>query len=399
MPFPTSVLAARRLIGLYRKGSYMDLDFSSEQEMLRDSALKFLAKECPYSRVKELEESEWGYSTELWAKMTELGWLGLLFPEQYGGFGGQFMDLVIIQEAMGRAVFPSPFFSTVIQCGLIILDGGTEDQKTDLLSRIAEGHLIMSLAQYEEDGSFRPSDIHMKAKIKGDQYILNGTKLFVMNANVANQLIVVTRAGEGKISLLLVDSDTPGLTITQIPTIGKDNCCEVVFKNVAVAKENIIGGPGEGETILERMNLKAAVAKAAEMVGGCKACITITADYARQREQYGQPIGGFQAIQHYMANMMVEYDTCYNYLYQVAWMVDEGQDCTAEASGLKACVNQVYKFISERAIQIHGGIGTTREGDIGLFYRKAKANEVLCGDSEFLYEKVIEKLLENDLGE
>ena len=374
----------------------MDLDFSSEQEMLRDSALKFLVNECPYSKVKEIEDSEPGYSPELWAKIAELGWLGLLFPERYGGYGGQFMDLIIIQEAMGRFVHPSPFFSTVIQCGLIILEGGREDQKMALLPRIAEGGLIMSLAQYEEDGSFRLGDINLKAGIKGNRYILNGTKLFVMNANVANQLIVVVRTGGSDLSLLLVDTDTPGLTITKIPTIGKDNCCEVVFKDVLVDKENIIGASGEGERILERMNLKAAVTKAAEMVGGCKACIDITADYARQREQYGRPIGGFQAIQHYMANMMLEYDTCRNYLYQVAWLVDEGEDYIAQASGLKACVNQAYNFISERAIQIHGGIGTTREGDIGLFYRKAKAGETICGDSEFLYEKVIEKLLETE---
>lgn len=374
----------------------MDLDFSSEQEMLRDSALKFLMNECPYSKVKEIEDSELGYSPELWTKMTELGWLGLLFPEEYGGYGGQFIDLVIIQEAMGRAVFPGPFFSTVIQCGLIILEGGTEDQKSSLLPRIAEGSLIMSLVQHEEDASFHVSDINMKAEMAGDQYVLNGTKHFAMNANVANKLIVVVCTGEGELSLLLVDADAPGLTITRIPCIGKDNCCELVFKDVTVSKENIIGSPGDAEKILEKMNLKAAVAKAAEMVGGCKACIDITADYAKQREQYGKPIGGFQAIQHYMANMMVEYDTCYNYLYQVAWMVDEDEDFTAEASGLKACVNQTYKFISERAIQIHGGIGTTREGDIGLFYRKAKAAEYICGDSDFLYEKVVEKLLETE---
>ena len=374
----------------------MDLDFSSEQEMLRDSALKFLMNECPYSKVKELEDSDLGYSPELWAKMTELGWLGLLFPEEYGGYGGQFMDLVIIQEAMGRYVFPSPFFSTVIQCGLIILEGGTEEQKIDLIPGIAEGSLIMSLAQYEEDASFLLSDINMKAEVKGDQYLLNGTKHFVMNANVADKLIAVVRKGEGEFSLLLVDTDVPGLTITRIPSIGKDNCCRVNFKDVTVPKENTIGAPGDGERIFEKMNLKAAVAKSAEMVGGCKAAIDITAEYAKQREQYGKPIGGFQAIQHYMANMMVEYDTCSNYLYQVAWMVDEGEDFTAESSGLKACVNQAYKFISERAIQIHGGIGTTREGDIGLFYRKAKAVEYICGDSEFLYEKVVEKLLETE---
>jgi len=375
----------------------MDLDFTPEQEMLKDSASRFLANECPYARVKELEETDEGYSPELWRKMAELGWLGLLFPEEYGGYGGQFLDLVIIQEAMGRAVFPSPFFSTVVQCGLIILEGGTEEQKQELLPRIAEGDLIMALAQYEEDGSYLLEDINMKAEDRGDHYALNGVKMFVMDANVAHRLIVAARIGEGELSLFLADAGDPGLTVTKMPTIGKDNACEVVFKDVRVLKENVIGEPGAGGGLLDSMNIKASAAKAAEMVGGCKACIDITADYAKQREQYGRPIGGFQAIQHYMANMLIEYDTCYNYLYQVAWMIDAGEDFAADASGLKACTNEAYKFISERAVQIHGGIGTTREGDIGLFYRKAKAGEYICGDTDFHCEKVVEKLLEKDL--
>ncbi len=371
----------------------MNLDFTSEQEMLRDSAARFLSNECPYDKVKELEETAEGYAPELWSKMAELGWLGLLFPEEYDGYGGQFIDLIIIQEEIGKAAFPSPFFSTVIQCGLIILEGGSEEQKKELLSRIAEGSLIMALAQYEEDASYLPSGIKMTAELDGDQYVLNGTKMFVMDANICDKLIVAANAGSQGISLFLVDANSPGLTITKIPTIGKDNNCEVIFKDVRVAKSDIIGSPGNGWEILEKMNLKASVAKAAEMVGSCKACIDITTDYAKQREQYGKPIGGFQVIQHYMANMLLAYDSSYNYLYRVACMVDEGEDFEAEASALKACLNESYKFISERAVQIHGGIGTTREGDIGLFYRKAKACEYTCGDTDFHYQKLMDKLI------
>jgi len=383
--------------GSSKEGIEMNLDFTSEQEMLRESVSKFLVNECPFSKVKELEESEVGYSSALWQKMAELGWQGLLFPEEYGGYGGQFLDLVIIQEEMGKMVFPSPFFSTVIQCGLIILEGGTEDQKRELIPRIAEGSLIMALAQYEEDGSYHPGDITMMAEARGGQYMLNGTKLFVMDANVAQKLIVAARTGDEEVTLFLVDAGDPGIAITKMPTIGKDNNCEVIFKKVMVQKENIIGSAGSGKEVLEGMNAKAAVAKAAEMLGGCKYCIDITREYAKQREQYGKPIGGFQVIQHYMANMLLEYDTSHNYLYRVACMIDEGEDFVMDASGLKACVNETYKFISERAVQIHGGIGTTREGDMGLFYRKAKAGEYQCGDTDLHYEKVFENLMNKSM--
>jgi alkylation response protein AidB-like acyl-CoA dehydrogenase len=371
----------------------MNLDFTSEQEMLRDAASKFFSKECPYDRVKELEESEAGYSSELWQKMAELGWHGLIFPEEYGGFGAQFIDLVILSEEMGKAICPSPFFSTIILCGLTLLEGGTEDQKKELLGRISEGDLIMAMAQYEADGSYLPSGIQMSAEKRNGHFILNGTKLFVMDANISEKLIVAARPENEGPALFLVEVGDPGIEITKMPTIGKDNTCQVTFKNVSVPMGNIIGSVGNGWEILEKMQGKAAVVKAAEMVGGCKACIDITAEYAKQREQYGRPIGGFQIIQHYMANMLMKYDLSSSYLYRVAWMVDEGLDLATEASALKASVNENYKYISERAVQIHGGIGTSREADIALFYRRAKSYEYMCGDSDYHYEKVIHNLL------
>ena len=371
----------------------MKLDFTSEQEMLRDSATKFFANECPYSRVKELEESDEGYSPELWQHMAELGWMGLLFPEEYGGYEGQFLDMVIIMEEMGKAAHPSPFFSTVIQCGLTILEGGTEDQKKDLLSQIAEGSLIMALAQYEEEASYLSSGIQMKAEAQGDQYILNGKKMFVMDANVAHKLIVAARVGDEGVTLFLVDAKGPGIACTKMPTIGMDNTCMVIFKDVQVSKDDVIGTVGEGWEILQKMAAKATVAKCAEMVGGCKVSIDITAAYAKEREQYGKPIGGFQAIQHYMANMLLGYDTSSNYVYKVAGMVDEGVDFTTEASVLKAHVNEAYKYVSERAVQIHGGIGTTREADIGLFFRRAKSYVYIMGDTELHNDRVAEALI------
>jgi alkylation response protein AidB-like acyl-CoA dehydrogenase len=371
----------------------MDLSFSPEQDILRDAAAKFLSTECPYARVKEIEESEQGYLPDLWQQVAELGWTGLLFPEAYGGYGGEFMDLVIIQEEIGKMVFPSPFFSTVIQCGLAILEGGTEAQKQDLLAKITEGSLIMALAQYEAEGSYLESGITMEAETDGDQYVLNGTKMFVVDANIAQKLLVAARTAEG-VSLFVVDTDDPGVTIMKMPTIAMDNSCEVMFEDVTVSQENVLGTPGNGWAVLQSMTAKAIVAKAAEMIGGCKVCIDMTAAYAKERVQYGKPIGGFQIIQHYMANMLMSYDTMYNYLYRVAYLIDEGEDFSLEASVLKACVNEHYKFIADRAVQIHGGIGTTRDYDVALFFRKVKSWEFICGDTDYHYDNVMDKLIE-----
>ena len=370
----------------------MDLSFSSEQEILRKSVAEFLSKECSYEKVKEIEESAEGYSPKLWKKIAQLGWLEIILPEEFGGFGDPFINLIIIMEEIGKAAFPSPFFSTVVQSGLTILEGGSTAQKKDLLGKIADGKLLMALAQYEQEASYLESGINLSAKLSGDDYILNGTKMFVIDANIADKLIIAAREDKG-ITLFLVDAGAKGIKCTKMPTIGMDNNCEVIFDNVKVSKADLIGEPGNGWEILQKAEAKIIVAKCGEMVGGCKASLDMTAAYAKERKQYGVPIGLFQVIQHYMSNMLLAYDTSVNYLYKVAWMIDENEDVTKEASALKAQVNEKYKFISERGVQIHGGVGTSREFDIGLFYRRAKAYEYVAGDSDYHYEKVAAALM------
>jgi alkylation response protein AidB-like acyl-CoA dehydrogenase len=370
----------------------MNLDFTKEQDMLRKSVAEFLAKECPFETVKELEESEEGYNKKQWKKMAELGWMELYFPEEYGGMGDPIMNVMIIMEEMGKKAFPSPYFSTVVQCGLVLLEGGSEDQKKSLLPKIAGGKLLMSLAQYEEDASYEQAGINMPAEPAGDHYVLNGTKMFALDANVADKLIVAARVKDSGVTLFLVDAKAPGITTTKMPTIGMDNTCEIIFKNVKVPKEDVVGGPGKGWEILQKMFPKAVILKCAEMVGGCRETVDMTADYAKKRIQYGKPIGSFQAIQHYMANMLLGYDTSSNYLYKVCWMVQEGMDVSKEIHALKAHVNEQYKYITERGVQIHGGVGTTREFNMGLFYRRAKAYEYVLGDTQYHYEKLADAL-------
>ena len=200
----------------------MDLGFTSEQDMLRKSVAEFLVKECPYDIVKEIEESEEGFSKKMWKKMAELGWMELYFPEEYGGYGDPFMDVLIIMEEMGKMAFPSPFFSTVIQCGLVLVEAGSDAQKKATLPKIAQGKMIMALAQYDEDASYLESGINMPATTSGDGYVLNGTKMFANDANIADKLIVAARTDEG-VTLFLVNAKDPGITCAKIPTSAMDN--------------------------------------------------------------------------------------------------------------------------------------------------------------------------------
>ncbi|MBW1848981.1 MAG: acyl-CoA/acyl-ACP dehydrogenase [Deltaproteobacteria bacterium] len=366
----------------------MDLGFSSEQDLLRKSVAEFLSKECPYETVKEIEETEEGYSKKMWKKIAELGWMEAYFPEAYGGYGDPLMDLYIIIEEMGKAAFPSPFISTVIQCGFPILEGGSEDQKKDLLSKIAKGKLIMAMAQYEPEASYLESGITFPAAADGENYSLSGTKMFVMDANVADKLIVAAKTADAGVTLFVVDAKDPGITVRKMPVVGMDNCCEVVFKDVKASKSDIIGTAGKGWEILEKVKPRVVLAKCAEMLGGCKASLDMTSAYAKERVQYGKPIGGFQAIQHFMADMLIAYDTSINLFYKMVWMVEEGMDATMDISGLKARLNEAYKFISERGVHIHGGVGTTREYDVGIFYLRAKAAEFAMGDTDYHLEQV-----------
>lgn len=370
----------------------MDMGFSAEQEMLRKSVAEFLSKECPFETVKEIEETPEGFSKKMWKKIAELGWMEIYYPEAYGGYGDPLMDLYIIIEEMGKAAFPSPFISTVVQCGLSILEGGSEDQKKDLLSRIARGKLIMALAQYEPEASYLEGGINLPAAQDGDGYVLDGTKMFVMDASIADTLLVAANVADAGVTLFLVDAGDPGVTIREMPSIGMDNCCEVAFKGVKASGADMIGAPGKGWEILEAVHPKAVLAKCAEMLGGCRASLDMTTAYAKERVQYGKPIGGFQAIQHFMADMQLAYDTSVNLFYKLVWKLEEKMEAAMDVAGLKAKLNEDYKFISERGVHIHGGIGTTREYDVGIFYRRAKAAEFAMGDTDFHLEKVAQGL-------
>jgi alkylation response protein AidB-like acyl-CoA dehydrogenase len=376
----------------------MNLDLTEEQEMLRTSARDFLTKECPKTMVRKLEEDEKGYSPELWYKMAELGWMGLVLPEQYNGMGMGFMDLVILLQEMGRNILPGPFFSTVVMGSLPILNAGTEEQKKEFLPRIAAGDMILTLAFIEPSARYDAAGVQTKAAAQGDSFIINGTKLFAENAHIADYIICVTRTKKGTtpedgITLFLVDAKSPGIKCEVMPTIGADKLCEVVFKNVKVPKNRMLGKLHEGWPIMAKTLEYATIAKCAEMVGGQEAALDMTLAYVKERVQYGKPIGSFQVIQHYCANMWMNVETSRDILYKAAWNVAEGlPGSDSEVAVAKGWINEAYKFVTERAVQCHGAIGTTRDHDIGLYYRRAKAGELAFGDTDFQKELVAQQL-------
>jgi alkylation response protein AidB-like acyl-CoA dehydrogenase len=375
----------------------MDLDLTQEQEMLRSTARDFLAKECPKTLVRELEEDEKGYSPELWRKMADLGWMGLVIPDDYGGMGMGFMDLVVLLEEMGRNIVPGPFFSTVVLGGLPLLFSGTEAQKKEFLPKIADGKLLLTTALTEPAALFDAAGVSTSASARGDTYVINGTKLFVENAHISDYIVCVARTRESSkpeegITLFLVDARCEGIKIEVMPTIGADKLCEVVLSNVSVPKSNVLGDVDRGWPLVLKILEHAAVAKCAEMVGGAEASLDMTLAYVKEREQYGKPIGSFQVIQHYCANMWARVDTSRNILYFAAWKLSEGLPATAEVSAAKGWINEAYKFVTERAVQCHGAIGTTRDHDIGLYYRRSKSTELAFGDTDFHKEIVAQQL-------
>jgi alkylation response protein AidB-like acyl-CoA dehydrogenase len=324
--------------------------------------------------------------------------MGLAIPEEYDGMGMTFQDLTVLVEQMGKNVLPGPFNCTVVESATAIMEAGNEAQKKEMLPKIASGELIMTMALLEPGGVYyQASGVNLKAVAQGDSYTLNGTKVFVQMANAADYIVCAARTAEGPspedgITLFLVDGKSPGVQVEIMPTIAYDKLCEVRFDDVSVPKQNILGEIDKGWPVAQAVALKATVAKAAESVGGMQAALDMTVAYCKERVQYDRPIGAFQALQHIMSNMWMITQTSKYLVYQAAWMVSEGLDCAMEVSMAKAYVNENYKWLTERAVSLHGGIGTSREHDVGHYYRRAKAADTAFGGTDFHREVVAGKI-------
>ncbi|MFC1971450.1 acyl-CoA dehydrogenase family protein [Chloroflexota bacterium] len=376
----------------------MDFELGEEQVMLKTSAREFLEKECPKKLVRDMMEDEKGYTPELWQKMAGLGWMGLVFPEEYGGFDSSFLDLSVLLEEMGRALVPGPFLPTVVLAGRAILFAGSEEQKNDFLPEIASGNMMMTLAFMEPGGAMEASDVTVQAIPSGDNFIISGTKLFVPYAHVTDYLICITRTGdavnkEEGISLFLVDAKSDGIETEVLTTMTGEKLCEVILKNVVVPKNYLLGELDKGWQIVKRTLIEAEVAESAWMLGGARWALETSVNYAKERIQFGVPIGSFQAIQHKCANMFIEVEGATSITYYAAWAVSENDPgMHLAASMAKAWCSDIYKHVAAEGIQIHAGIGFTWDHDMHLYYKRAKTSEVAFGDAKYHRENVAKLL-------
>ncbi len=378
----------------------MDFGFSEEQDLLRQTAHDFLAEKCPTTFVRQMMEEDTGYSPDLWKEMADLGWLGLAFPEAYGGLGLGFVDLTVILEEMGAALLPSPFLSSIILAGQTILLGGSEEQKSIYLPKIAEGSLIATLAMTEPSGRFDAEGISdVKAIPTADGFTISGTKLFITDAHVSDVMVVAARtkdAGDKSfgISLFLVDRHTPGVSITLLQTMDQTRKqCEVAFDNVRVSRDRLLGQVDMGWPILRKVLHIASAALCAEMVGGAQRVLDLSVAYAKERVQFGRPIGSFQAIKHKCSEMMLQVESAKSAAYYAAWAVDEDvPEAPLAISMAKAYCSDAYRYTAGEGIQVHGGIGFTWEHDMHLYFKRAKFSEFTFGDATYHRELVAQEI-------
>jgi alkylation response protein AidB-like acyl-CoA dehydrogenase len=375
----------------------MEFELTEEQKILQSSAADFLKKECPKALVRQVAETDEKYSPELWRKMAELGWLGLHLPEEYGGTGWSFLHMAVLMEEMGYNICPAPFISTTLLGCVPILEAGTEGQKREILPKTANGELILTMALTEPDGGYEPSSLKVKAARADDGWVIDGVKLFVPDALVADYILCVARTNDAPdpaagLTLFLVKRDHPGVTVTPLKTISKDNQCEVVFDKVRVDAGSVIGQVDQAWPIVKAALNKAAVARAAETVGAMRAALDLSLAYSKERVQFGQPIGGFQAMQHYMADMWVDILGTRNLVLQAAWKLSTGEPADKEVSMAKIRAGEMGRKTTTVGHRIFAGIGFTMEHDLHLYHRRTVAADMAFGDSDFHHEQVAKSL-------
>jgi alkylation response protein AidB-like acyl-CoA dehydrogenase len=373
----------------------MDFGFSQEQEMLRATARKFFENECTSTFVRARMEEPAGVTEDFWTKLAEQGWLGLVYPEEYGGAGLGFVDLVVLMEEMGRVVMPGPFLATTILGGLAILEAGSAAQKKEWLTRIAAGEAKATLAWTEPNVRWDAAGVTATARAAGGDVVLSGTKLFVPDAHLADVLVVAARTSEGSrpedgVSLFLVPKGAAGLETKLLPTMDQTRkLCEVSLRDVRVPGTALLGARDAGWAALARVLERATVALCAEMCGGAQRVLEMTTEYAKIRVAFGKPIGTYQGVKHRAADMLVDVENAKSLTYYAAWAVDENvADAALAASMAKAYVTDAYRKVAGAGIQLHGGIGFTWEHDLHLYFKRAKSSEFTFGDSTYHRERV-----------
>jgi alkylation response protein AidB-like acyl-CoA dehydrogenase len=378
----------------------MDFAFTDEQNELRSMARAFLEENSGSERIRSAMESELGYDAEVWKQLgAELGWTAVHVPEEYGGLGLGYVELVALMEIMGETLLCSPFFSSICLGANALIEAGTEEQKQEHLPGIAEGTTRATLAFAEMNRGWGPTTITATAELDGDSYVLNGTKSHVVDGHSADLLIVAARtpgsAGEDGIELFLVPGTHEGVTRRMLPTMDQTRrLAEVELENVRVPASSRMGNQERSWPALSRTLDLASVALAAEQVGGAQRCLDLSVDYAKERVQFGRAIGSFQAIKHKCADMMVKVESARSAAYYAGCAIAENnaEELLTVAPLAKACSSDAYFECAADAIQIHGGVGFTWEYDVHLYFKRAKSSESLLGDATFHREQLARRI-------
>jgi len=364
----------------------MEFSLREETKMLKSNAEKFMKEKCPSSFVKNILKEEKGFSPALWKEMADLGWLGLIHGEAYGGSGGDFFDLFVLFEEMGKAVLPSPFFCSAVFAGLLISEAGDEKVKKEYLPGIVDGKKILTVGLRNEKGNYDHSDPSMEAKeIAPGSYRITGTRLLVPYAHAADEILVCARLRSSGPTLFKTKSKGPGVRVTPLNTLTGEKDFAVTCTD---AQGDLLGAPGKGAEYVEKIMPKLVALKCAEMVGGLSRVVDMTVDYVKQRVQFGKPLGVLQVIHHYCADMTTLLDTARLVSYQAASLIGAGLSSAKEVAMAKAWCSDSYKKATQVAHQLHGGIGFTEEHDLHLYYKHAKACELDFGDSWVQRQKV-----------
>jgi alkylation response protein AidB-like acyl-CoA dehydrogenase len=363
--------------------------FSDEQEALRSTVRKFLEQKSPESEVRHLMETSEGYNPDVWRQMaSQLGLQGLIVPEKFGGAGFGYLELIVVFEEMGRSLLCAPYFSTVAMATTLLMGLSDEAAQKDLLPQIADGSFVVTVALAEEAGSWDPRDITMMASHEKGEWQLSGDKFYVIDGHIANVLLVVARTVSGT-SVLAVDRGAPGLASELSSTMDKTR--KLAHLSFDKTPARLIGAEGEAGEAVQGMLDRAAVALAAEQVGGAQRALEIAVSYAKIREQFGRPIGTFQAIKHKCANMLLEIESAKSAAYYSGWAASEDDaELPVLASMAKSYCSEAYVHAAAENIQIHGGIGFTWEHPAHLYFKRAKSSELLLGAPAYHRERLLQ---------
>lgn len=374
----------------------MDIGFSDEQQLLRDTARKFLEGECPTTFVRRMMATDEACTPEFWRQIAEQGWIGINYPEADDGSGLGLTDLVVLLEEMGRAVMPGPYFATALLGGAAIAEAGSGAQRREFLPPIVAGETKATLAVTEPNTSWDAAGIMMPARESGAGFVLSGAKMFVPDAHLADLFVVAARTRDGStmedgISLFVLPRDAPGVSVRLLPSVDETRkLCEVRFDNVAVPRPGLLGELHRAWPALSRVMDRAAVALAAEMCGAAQRVLDITVEYAKLRVAFGKPIGSYQGVKHKCADMLVEIENAKSLTYYGAWAVDQGsaEEAAQAVAMAKACASDASRKVCAAGIQLHGGIGMTWEHDLQLYLKRCKACEVAFGDASWHRERL-----------